>query len=87
MAPVAMAPPGVGMPRFRPLTTPAVSVLDRPKGLPIANTDCPTLRSTDVPTCSTTSKSLYEDKHDTQTAAQCKQASRCAGILLVACAR
>lgn len=32
------------MVRFRPLTTPAVRVLLRPLGLPMAYTDCPTCR-------------------------------------------
>ena len=30
MAPVAMVPAGVGMPRLRPLTTPDVKILERP---------------------------------------------------------
>lgn len=38
-----MRPPtGEGMERPRPLTNPADSVRDRPQGLPMANTDCPT---------------------------------------------
>lgn len=52
IAPVAMAPLGVGMPLPNPLTTPAVNVLERPYEFPMANTDCPTLSSDDLPSCS-----------------------------------
>lgn len=44
-----MAPVGVGIPRPKALTTPAVKVFDNPYELPIANTDWPTFKSLDVP--------------------------------------
>lgn len=51
MAPPESVPPGEGMARFSPETTPVVSVCDRPDGLPMANTVWPTRRSLEVPTC------------------------------------
>ena len=44
-------PVGLRTSRPRPEMTPCVSVWSRPKGLPTANTDAPTLRLDDVPTC------------------------------------
>lgn len=50
MAPGMRIPVGLGMFRFKPLTMPHVCVLEKPEGLPIANTNWPIRRSADVPT-------------------------------------
>ena len=44
-------PVGLRTSRPKPLITPCVSVWSNPKGLPTANTDAPTRRFDDVPTC------------------------------------
>jgi hypothetical protein len=46
---VISRPLAVGNRRLSALMMPVVSDWSRPNGLPIANTDCPTLRSSDVP--------------------------------------
>ena len=50
IAPRVLVPAGDGMLLSRPLTTPAVSVRENPSGVPMANTDWPTLSPADVPT-------------------------------------
>ena len=49
ITPRMLSPSSVEIVRPKPLTTPVVSVWSRPKGLPIANTLCPTSRSDAVP--------------------------------------